>query len=442
MAKRLNIQKLKSVSNADFWNLARAASPTFASHTSKGTAETFSEKGFQAITRQGLGTLNEFFELSIRIAFQKIDVPRARNPLAGSGLVEVYDTPNGGFVQRIATENIKPISPGYKGLDDYDSPDPFIVRKPRASERFFQQNFDYQSLISIQDFQVKQIFISEYGMGAYLAGILAGLENGYIIQEYENTLEALHAALNSSVYPLKDTQEFTLDSWGSGDGGAVTDTDLKGLILALKKIKEQMSSVSTTSAYNAGGFSTVVDPDDYVLLVRTGIMPAMDVETLAGAFHEDRLLAPWRVQAVDDFGGLTPYIMRTVESVETKVNLQPVYERLGVVVGYTDADSTVNGPARKKAGGGWEADVTTAGGTDTTVTLLGDSDILWDDPNADRLAIIAQKGVIFENRQNSYQVNTIYNPRGMYNNYWANSPNNSIVYDHFYNLISINKPSA
>ena len=441
------LSAITGVSNATFWDLARKASPTFKSHTSKGTADLFTEKGFQAITRAGLNVINEFFEISLRVAFQKVDVSRAKNPLSGSGLVQVYDTPNGGFVQRVATESIKGISPAYKGLQDGDAPDPFVVRKPSTSQRFFQQNFDFQNLITIQEFQVKQVFLSEYGMGEYIAGILQGMENGYIIQEYENTLEALNAALNSETHPLQDTQKIVLDSWRSGSGGAVTDTDLRGMILSLQTLREAMGAVTQTSAYNAGKFSTVVDDEDYVLLVRAGIPSLFNVETLAGAFNQERLFLPWEIQSVTNFGGLIPYMEGTpTEQVPNPdpVIQQCVYDALGVCVGYLPKEGvTINGPATRRASDGrYIVNITSGGATaDTTITEESELDG-WIDPNEDVLAVVAQKGVIFENRQNPYTVQPIYNPRGMYNNYWANSPNNAIVYDHFYNLVTVTKPAS
>ena len=176
------LSSITGVSNVTLWNLARKVSPTFKSHTAEGTADLFTEKGFEALKLSDVGAINEFFEISLRVAFQMCNVSRAKNPLEGSGLLQVYDTPNGGYVQRIAVDSIKPTSPRYKGLTNGASVDPFSVRKPKTHERFFAQNFDYQSFITLQDFQVKQIFISEYGMGEYIAGIMQGLKNGYTFQ--------------------------------------------------------------------------------------------------------------------------------------------------------------------------------------------------------------------------------------------------------------------
>ena len=425
-------KSLAGLTNTQFWNMARAKDQKFKNHTSKGTADLFNEKGFEALTRNDISAVNEFFEISLRIAFQKVDISRARNPLADIGLVEIYDTPNGGFTQRIAINSIKPVSPAFKGLENYGTVDPYIVRKPTDQERFFGQNFDYQSFITLQDFQVKQIFISEYGMGEFVSGILQGLANGYTLQEYVNTKEAINTALNSTDYALQDSQKLEVASWTSDSTPA--DADLKSLILTLKDLSSAMKTQAQTGMYNANGFETYVDPSQYVVLMRAGIKNRIQLQLEIGAFNPDTLTIPFDVQEISDFGGLIPY--------DNTTKLQPVYDMLGVVVGYVDANATLNGYATQRASDGeWIVNITIGGQTADT-TIVHPENVTWTDENAEVLAIVCQKGLIFENIQNPYTVQPIYNPRGMYTNYWANSANNSINVDPNYNMIAIIKPNS
>lgn len=404
------IKDLASVSNVEFWNVARKASPSFASHTSKGTSDIFTEKGFEALKRSDVNAINEYIGISLRVAFQMVNVARAKNPLQDRGLVQVYDTPNGGYVQRMAIESIRPITPGYTGLQDGDTRDPFVVRKPVTTERFFQQNFDYQSLITIQDFQIKQIFLNEYGMGAWTAGVMQALQNGYTIQDYENTLEALNKAIHSDTYTLQDTQNIQLPSWT--DAG--TADELTSFILAAKDLASAMDSAPTTSAYNAAKFDTVADASDHVLLVRPGLKNRIQVMLEVGAFNPDRLTLPWEIIEVQDFGGMKPYVLN--DDGTTHDTVYPVYDQFGARTGWATTENAT------------EADVTKT--------------VYYDDPNEDVIAIVAQRGLIFENQQNPYTVTPIYNPRGMYQNYWANRPANGIVVDPYYDLVLITKPSS
>jgi len=422
---------LTAVTNAEFWNEARKASPTFRSHTAKATAELFSEKGFEALTRSDIDAVNEFFELSLRVGFQMLTASRAKNPLAATGLVQVYDTPNGGFVQRIAVNSIKPVSPAYKGLKDGDSVDPFIVRKPTSEERFFGKNFDYQSFVTIQDYQVKEIFIAEYGMGAFVAGIMEGLRSGYTIQEYENTIECLSAAINSVNHPLQSTQIIEMDSWTDG---AVTSAELMNFVKSVKDVNTAMAVSPQSSAFNSAKFATVVDTSDLILLTRAGIRTMIDLQLEVGAFNPDRLSLPFTVHEVESFGGLIPQ-----DSSDN--NLQQVYDKNGEVRGYIDASVTINAPcfwdaANKR----WLVSVTTGGATDYTTFPAKPHH--WYDPNSDVLAVLIQKGAIFENSQNPYIVKAIDNPRGLYRNYWASRPNIGINFDTYYTMVVFKKPSS
>lgn len=394
------INDISGTTNVELWNLARAANPTFESHTSEATAEMFTERGWEAITRNGLGTVNEFFETTLRIAFQMLNVSRAKNPLEGKGLLQVYSTPNGGYTQRMAVKSIKPISPGYHGLQNGDSPNPFVVKKPEVLERFFQMNFSYQSLISWQDFQAKPIFLDMNGVGQLLAGTMQGLANGYTIQEYENALECLNAAIHSVNYPLQDSQQVEITV---ADADNMTNEELTTTILAVKDLISAMRTSAQTGAYNAMKFATAYDTDDLVFVTRPSLKNRIGVNLLTGAIHPENLSLPIETIEIPNFGGL---VAKTSEGAA----LYPLYSDLGEQIGWT----------------------TTEGGT-----TAYDGEVVYDDPNESILGIVCQRGVLFENKQNPYVVTPIYNPRGLYTNYWASSPNNAINYDPLYAMVVI-----
>lgn len=435
-SKAVNVQALTGISNVEFWNEARKNSPKFASYTSEGTKETFTEKGFEALKNSDLNVLNQFFELSLRVAFQKLDIARARNGFENSGLMEVYNTPNGGFVQRIAVQSIKPISPKYNGLTEGGSVDPFIVRKPKSSERFFTQNYNYQNLISIQDFQVRQIFLDEYGMGQYIAGVLAGLDSGRIGQEVVNVKEVINAGINSTAYPLKDTQKISTTI--PADISTVTDAQLLAFIQSVMDLDTAMQAadVPFTGMYNAAGFETHVDSDQYVMLVRSGIKNRIKTMLAVGAYNPEDLTLPWNIVEVNDFGGLYPY---TDDTYATR--LYPIADTMGSQTGYyiteENAGSVSTLSVNQDSDGntlGYQINATGVQASAIANAVASDA-VVWKDENAEVVAMVAQRGLIFENRQNPYTVQPIYNPAGMYTNYWANSPNNGINYDYYYNVV-------
>ena len=394
--------------NVQLWNALRAKYPSFKSHTAEATADLFTEKGFTELSRNDINALNEYFELSMRVVFQKIDLAKIKTRLQEAGLVENYSTPMGGYTQRISIEAIAPVSPAFSGLVDGSTVDPFVVRKPKSKERFFGKNFDYQNLITIQEFQAKQMFIGESSMSAYLTGLMNGLELGYRTQLELNIYECLHTAINSA--GLQDTQKIALASWT--DAG-VTDAELKDFIAQAQDLGTAMDTCITESGWNENKFKTAYNKEDFVMLVRAGIKNKIKRQLMVGAYNPETLTIPFEMVEVNDFGGVKYYFGDTDD-----YPLYPHYDSLGAVDGWALSD----GGAKEKE--------------------LDDPAIRVVDLDSDVLAVVAQKGVIFTETQNGYAVKPIYNPRGEYTNYFANSMNNGIKYDKNYGLIVITKPQA
>lgn len=395
--------KARAITNKALGDMIAKIYPSFNSHTAQLTAETFTERGFDRITQLDPTFVNDFFELSMRVWLNVVNISHAKDILAEKDFGETYDQPWGAIIQRLSTNSVKPISPGWVGLKDGDAPDPFVVRKPVVAERFWKQNFDYASMITVpDDFQMKQIFVSEYGMSEFMAGIMEGLQNGYTTQVYLNKLEALNAAINSTKTPLRPNQIQTLEM-----SETPTDEQLRGMINAIKKIVAAMCDLGPqTDAFNAYGFNSTQDRGRLRLLLRQGYLPDLETNTLYAAFNRDNLETGIPIIQVPNFGGIT-YTDGTNP-------LYPVYNSMGERIGWN----------------------TVANQTTVTVT---DGNAVAVDPNADVMAVLADKGVVFECRQNPYTVEPIRNPRGRYVNYWSSSPNNTIAYDSLYNMVVFKK---
>lgn len=400
-------------SNQTLWNVLRKKYKSFASITSEATADLFSEKGWSDISRDNIPALNQFFELSMRVAFQKMDIAKVNTRLVESGLVEIYGTENGGYLQRISMETITPVSPAFINLQNGDSPDPFVVRKPdNAKERFFSMNFGFSSLVSIQEYTVKTVFLDEYGMSAFLGGIMASLENGYKYQLELNIYKCIHECINSATHPLQDSQQIALSSWT--DAG-VTDAELKEFIAQLQDLATAMETSITQKGFNANKFDTAVSPEDHVVLIRAGIANKIKRQLMVGAYNPDNLTIPFKILEVQDFGGVDHY----ADISGTATKLYPHYDSLGAVDGFATSE-----------GGDKAYDL------DAAAVYTVDAD-------ANVLAVVAQKGLIFENIKDPYQVIPIFNPRGLYTNYWASAPDtNTVAYDANYDCIVITKPGT
>lgn len=394
---------MATISNIELWDALRAKYPTFASHTSKGTSELFTERGYEALKQDDPQALSDFFTLSTKVWTNFINEDRAKDDLELGGFGESYDVPYGQIIQRLSVEPVLPVSPRYKNLKNGDSPDQFVVYKPEVSERFFAQNFDYQSIITMpDDFQYKVIFTSEGGMATYLQSqVMNALEAGYIAQKYLNKKNAINAYLNSTDYPLQDTQKYNWDA----TPGAETSEQLADFVLLVKNIVEAMGMGPYSNAYNSMKHNNTQDISRLKLLIRPGYKNRISSVLMANTYHDDRLNLPIDVITVKDFGGLKPTSDGTTP-------LYEVYDTLGHVIGYNTAENA----------------------TEVTVET---SAVNWVDPNKDIVALIADKGLVFEGRQNPYEIEPARNVAGRYNNLWASSPNNTVAVDAIYNAVAI-----
>lgn len=397
-----------AISNVDLWNAIRKNYPTFASHTAEATAGFFDERGYGSITRNGMGLVNEFWSLAMPYYLGLINISHAVDKLEEAGFGEFYDMPWGGYIQRMSVNSIKPISPQYRNLQNGQSLDPFVVRKPTVDNRFFNTNFDYQSLLTMPDeWQNKRIFTAEYGMSEFLAGVFQGLENGYIIQKYENKLEAINAAINDAGLKVSQFVDVTFSD-------TPTEQQLIDFIFAVKATITAMTIGPQTGAYNALGFESTQDKGRLKLLVRAGYKDRVDLLVARNSYNRDVLNLPIDVIEVPSFGGLKPTLPVGGESHD----LYPAYNSLGERVGWS----------------------LTKGG-DPNPDISEDA-VEYVDTNKDVYAVLADKGVIFETRRNPYQVEPIRNPRGLYTNYFASAPDNAIHYDALYNMVIFRKPEG
>lgn len=389
------------ISNVELWNAVRANNPTFASHTAEATADLFTERGWSTITQSGMQTLNEFFALAMTYYLQLVNISHAKDPLEENGVGEYFDAEWGEYIQRMAVNSIKPISPQFRNLVDGSSPDQFVVRKPTVSNRFFQKNYDYQSLMTIPDkWEFKRVFISPFGFSEVMAGLFQGLENGYILQNYTNKLEVINAAINGAGAALSPYQKVTNEM-----ADTPTAEQLINFQLSVMNIVELMTTSAQTGHFNALGFESTQDISRLKLLVRPGYKANLALNVVRGSYNADTLNLPVDVVVVPHFGGLQPY-----KEAAFTTKLYPVYDKLGTQIGYNEAD----------------------GQTDVTVE---NDEVFWKDPNADTYAVLADKGFIFQTRQNPYQVEPVRNALGLYTNYIASCPDNNIAYDPLYNMV-------
>lgn len=70
----------------------------------------------------------------------------------------------------------------------------------------------------------------------------------------------------------------------------------------IKQVKQDVEDASFANEGNCLSGALIGAAPRLVLYVKKGVMPVVEVDALAGAFHEERLALPCEVKVIDDFG--------------------------------------------------------------------------------------------------------------------------------------------
>ena len=407
---------MAKLTNAQFLTAVSKVAPEFKEMAAKNSRDVFTESGFQAL--QNLpGTedpVTRFYNITLMVGLQTVEHAKFKDVLASMGILERLHMSMGAYKQENHVQRIKNVNPAFlgrdgKGLKNGDSVDPYVVRKPVIDQDYYGLNWNYQNWFTLQDFDLRLGWITpDNGIQSIVSAIYEMVDLDRIETEYSKFFEVLNGAISSTKYPLTDTQQIKLDSWGE----TPTDDEVEALIRVLKNIVEVLDSMPSVDIYNAGKYPNGADASDMTMLVRLGIKSRIDT-LMAYVFGPEYLQFPIKVKAVPNFGGIKHY---AASDASFTTELIPVTDKDGVYTGYYSADGTESGQ-------------------------IAGSDTVEVDPNKDIIAVIAQKGAIFELIQNEMKVRPIINPRGEYQNTFFNQMNNGMNYNHNRNLITISKPS-
>ena len=468
------------VSNAAYEKAFLKAYPQYKQYTSGVTASVFKDNGFLDTILADVSKLNEVYNALNRITLNIVNISQAVDTFDIGDFGESYDSEYAAGVQRIAIFPMKPTSPKFKNLPKAGA-NHQAVRIPKVEDRYFKINFDFQNYYTIQEYQIRQMFVSEYGISEFYAGFMAQMTNSYIEQKHLNTLECINALINSTAHPLQDTQKIVLASWTETNGFMTpTSSELIDFIQRIKNIVSHMNATTSTDAYNALGFKTHQDVSRLRLLCRVGIKNLIDTEVMVGAYNPERVSLPFDIIEVENFGGLVPIVNveeeMTGDGTKTEFYLTAipyndiVVEVAGVAL-TTGWEINENGKitfttapaADAKIDVSYNAQVypvyATSSNTDKNVgegeqigwSLTEDDDTVaftdkqidYDDPNKNVLAVLADKGAVFSVNHNAPRmIAAPYNAAGLYVTNWFSVPANEIHGDALYSFLTINAPSA
>lgn len=429
------------MSNADFLTKVAELAPQFKEVASKVAKEGFTESNFEAMSQlpTGQDNVSNFYSIACLVGMQFVDYAGFKNKVDEIGVIERLAMPFAEYIQRNRVKRIKNVNPAWKGLKDGDSVDPYIVRKPEIEQDYYGgKNVAYQTFITMQEFDLKRGWLTENGIGNIVGAVFNMIDLDRAEFDYGLYKEALNGAISSSTHPLQGSQKIELAAPAATVANFTAATfskdELIELVEDLIDIGEAIESNVTLTTFNAAKYPMPLNTSDLVMMIRPGYKAKIRT-LLADVYHDENLKIPFDMKVVENFGGLVPYDSDNAE-------LQPVYDSLGAMVGYVKKSYTNVSAATYDATNdkytvhygaqqGSTADVTPESGVDHYV-----------DPNEKVIAVLAQKGLIFELIQNPFNVRPIFNPRGEYTNTFFNQLDNYLGVNYSKALITISRQQA
>ena len=429
------------MSNADFLTKVAELAPQFKEVASKVAKEGFTESNFEAMSQlpTGQDNVSNFYSIACLVGMQFVDYAGFKNKVDEIGVIERLAMPFGKYIERNRVKRIKNVNPAWKGLKDGVSVDPHIVRKPEIEQEFYGgKNVSYQTFITMQEFDLKNGWLTENGIGNIVGAVFNMIDLDIAEFDYGLYKEALNGAINSTNHPLQGSQKIELaaptSTVANFTAATFTKAELVELVEDLIDIGEAIESNVTLTTFNAAKYPMPLNTSDLVMMIRPGYKAKIRT-MLADVYHDENLKIPFDMKVVENFGGLVPYDSDNAE-------LQPVYDSLGAMVGYVKKSYTNVSAATYDATNdkytvhygaqqGSTADVTPESGVDHYV-----------DPNEKVIAVLAQKGLIFELIQNPFNVRPIFNPRGEYTNTFFNRLDNYLGVNYSKALITISRQQA
>lgn len=393
-----------AISNQQLLEQLMKTNPSFQKKVNAAGRIEFTAKGFDRLTSIASDLLDDFWDLTKKIYFEKAENQDINS--IWDGLHEEITVPWGDFIQTIRFGTLK--ATNYKGrVQNGDSPDQFKVALLDVEEEFYRSNQDMAAFVTVPDeWSYKQIFAMENGMDIFFSGAMKALRDA--ISEKTDTCitECLNVALNSN--RLQESQKIV-----ASVSDVPTADEIKAFVVQVKNILGSMKNRIRVTNYNMAKKSEIPEKKDLVLLVRTGFKAAMESYVLSGIFNPDYINSIGiDIVEVDNFGNYEYF-----QDAGFTTKLYEVYDNDGRMIGWnTSADQT-------------------------TVTVQTDAACPRDN-NLNILGCIMDKKLLFHGMQNPTMIEPARNAAGSYTNYHYKRPNDYFGFRNSKTLIRFDKIHA
>lgn len=278
-------------------------------------AEAFGSTDIDVIDAQGLVALGDsvlssttnteaFLNTLVqRIGRTIISFRQYRNKLSD---MVVNDFEYGAILQKIRVHLTEAETDPAYALTDGQSVDPWTINKPDVEQKLFVTRSPYMFSVTIARKQLKEAFLSESAMGAFIGAVFGQVRNSIEVS-LENLGRACIANMIGEFTPATPsggsattlnhevalcTLYNTARGYEEGDAGYVDDTNalfddafLRFAVSTMKSYSDNLTDMSTL--YNDGTIESFTPREDQRLKVLSGFERALETVVQYSAFNEE-----------------------------------------------------------------------------------------------------------------------------------------------------------
>lgn len=278
-------------------------------------AEAFGSTDIDVIDAQGLVALGDsvlssttnteaFLNTLVqRIGRTIISFRQYRNKLSD---MVVNDFEYGAILQKIRVHLTDAETDPAYALTDGQSVDPWTINKPDVEQKLFVSRTPYMFSVTIARKQLKEAFLSESAMGAFIGAVFGQVRNSIEVS-LENLGRACIANMIGEFTPATPsggsattlnhevalcTLYNTARGFEEGDAGYVDDTNalfddafLRFAVSTMKSYSDDLTDMSTL--YNDGTIESFTPREDQRLKVLSGFERALETVVQYSAFNEE-----------------------------------------------------------------------------------------------------------------------------------------------------------
>lgn len=195
----------------------------------------------------------------------------------------------GAIVQKIKVEMPEVVEDATYSLEDGKSVDMYIVRKPKAKQKFFAIRTPYSCYVSIQQKQLKAAFLNETAMGSFISAVFGEIRNKLELSIENNSrlcIANFMALTGTSQQINLVTNYNNITNAGlTAEKALYDEAFLRYAIGQMNMYSKKMRTMSTL--YNKEGYVRFTPDSSQMFGLINEFQTAMETQVQYAAFHDD-----------------------------------------------------------------------------------------------------------------------------------------------------------